>query len=74
MEAAAGAASEAAGKGKKKKIGFYQTPEEAARTRAAWAHTMGHTGHTTITSYMEAAIASYTRQLEAEYNDSKPFS
>lgn len=58
---------------KKKKVGFYQLPAEEKRTRAAWMHTMGHTGHTTITSYLEAAVAAYTRKLEEEYNDSKPF-
>lgn len=60
-------------KGKKKKVSFYQHREEEDRARAAWMHTMGHTGHTTITSFMEAAVANYTRQLEADYNDAKPF-
>lgn len=63
----------AASKGKRKKVSFYQHVDEEARARAAWMHTMGHTGHTTITSFMEAAVANYTRMLEAEYNDSKPF-
>lgn len=61
-------------KSKKKKVSFYQHPEEEERARKAWMHTMGHTGHTTITSFMEAAVANYTRQLEAEHNDAKPFS
>lgn len=60
-------------KAKKKKVSFYQLPEEEDRARAAWMHTMGQTGHTTITSFMEAAVATYTRQLEAQHNDSKPF-
>lgn len=62
-----------ASKAKKKKVSFYQLPEEEQRARAAWMHTMGHTGHTTITSFHEAAVSHYTRQLEAQYNDSKPF-
>lgn len=63
----------AAPKSKKKKVSFYQHPEEEARARAAWMHTMGQTGHTKLTQFMEAAVASYTRQLEAEYNEAKPF-
>lgn len=60
-------------KAKKKKVSFYQLPEEEQRARAAWMHTMGHTGYTTITSFHEAAVSYFTRHLEAEYNDSKPF-
>ena len=60
-------------KPKKKKVSFYQLPVEEDRARAAWMHTMGHTGHTTITSFMEAAVSEYTRKLEEQYNDSTPF-
>jgi len=58
---------------KKKKVSFYQLPAEEARARAAWMHTAGHTGHRTITSFMEAAVSAYTRELEKQYNDSTPF-
>ncbi len=58
---------------KKKKVSFYLAPEEEARAEAARLFTMGHTGLTTVTSYYEQAIAEFTRKLEAEYNDSKPF-
>lgn len=58
---------------KKVKVGFYMFPAEKARARAAWMNTIGHTGHTSITLFMEAAIAEYTRQLEREHNDAKPF-
>lgn len=57
----------------KKKIGFYIRPEEEERAEAARLHTAGYTGHKTVTAFYEAAIASYTRQLEEKYNDSKPF-
>lgn len=60
-------------KEKKEKRNFYMLPSEEARSRAAWMHTMGHTQHLSVTSFYEAAIASYTRELEKLYNDSKPF-
>lgn len=66
-------ASEPAASKKKKKVSFYQLPAEEDRARAAWMHTMGHTGHRTITSFMEAAVSTYTRELEKQYNDSTPF-
>lgn len=58
---------------KKKKVSFYLSPDEEARAEAARNFTMGHTGLKTVTSYYERAIAEFTRKLEAEYNDSKPF-
>lgn len=58
---------------KKKKVSFYLSPEEEARAEAARIFTAGHTGLKTVTSYYEQAIAEFTRKLEAEYNDSKPF-
>lgn len=64
---------QASPKPKKKKVSFYQLPAEEARAKAAWAFTMGHTGHRTVTSFYEEAVSSYTRELEAKYNDSKPF-
>lgn len=67
------AASEGAAE-KKVKVGFYMLPSEKNRARAAWMNTIGHTGHTSITLFYEAAIAEYTRQLEREHNDSRPFS
>lgn len=67
--AASGGAAE-----KKVKVGFYMLPAEKSRARAAWMNTIGHTGHTSITLFYEAAIAEYTRQLEQEHNDSRPFS
>lgn len=71
---ASGQAPRSATKGaKKKKVSFYQLPAEEDRAKAAWMHTMGHTGHTTITSFFEAAVSEYTRKLEERYNDSKPF-
>lgn len=60
-------------KDKKKKVSFYQLPADEKRARAAWMHTMGHTGHITITSFMETAIAEYTHRLEKEFNKSQPF-
>lgn len=63
----------AAGSQGKKKVSFYQRKEEIPRTRAAWMHTMGHTGLTNYSHFVDAALEQFTRQLEAEYNDSKPF-
>ena len=60
-------------KKKKKKVSFYQYEEDKERAMAAWQFTMGHTGHTTVTSFYEAAIREYVLALEAKYNDSKPF-
>jgi len=58
---------------KKKKVSFYLAPEEETRAKAAWQFTMGFTNHRTWTSFFEEAVRRYTRELEAEYNDSKPF-
>ena len=67
-------ASQAAPKApKKKKVSFYLAPEEESRAKAAWQFTMGHTEHLTWTSFFEESVRRYTRELEAKYNDSKPF-
>lgn len=58
---------------KKKKVSFYLAPEEEARAKAAWQFTMGFTEHLTWTSFFEESVRRYTRELEAKYNDSKPF-
>jgi len=58
---------------KKKKVSFYLEPAEEARAKAAWQFTMGHTEHLTWTSFFEESVRRYTRDLEAKYNDSKPF-
>lgn len=61
-------------KPKKKKANFYQTEEDEARAQAAWRHTMGHTGIRYWTEYVEEAVRQFTRDLERDYNDSRPFS
>lgn len=58
---------------KKPKVSFYAKEEDEERARAAWLHTAGHTGHKTWTAFLEEAMNSYTRRLEGEYNNQKPF-
>lgn len=58
---------------KKPKVSFYAQEEDEERARAAWLHTAGHTGHKTWTAFLEEAMNSYTRRLEGEYNNQKPF-
>jgi hypothetical protein len=58
---------------KKPKVSFYAQVEDEERARAAWLHTAGHTGHKTWTAFLEEAMNSYTRYLEGEYNNQKPF-
>lgn len=60
-------------KKKRPKVSFYADEDEQARANAAWLHTAGHTGHKTLTSFLETAMIKYARELESEYNDSKPF-
>lgn len=60
-------------KKKRPKVSFYADEDEQARANAAWLHTAGHTGHKTLTSFLETAMIKYARELEREHNDSKPF-
>lgn len=58
---------------KKKPVSFYMDPEEIDRARSAQMFTAGHTGLMSKTAFYEEAVAQYVRELEAKYNDSKPF-
>lgn len=52
---------------------IYHNDDELQRAEAAFAFTMGHTGHRSWTKFVEHAINKYTLDLEQQYNDSKPF-
>ncbi len=56
-----------------KKVGFYMKPTDQIRAKRAHTTTIIHTGLSSWTAYVNEAVMAYTKQLEAKYNDSKPF-
>lgn len=58
---------------KPKKDGFYIKPSDKERAERARTTTSIHTGLRSWTAYVNEAIMVYTKQLEQQHNDSKPF-
>ena len=56
-----------------KKVGFYMKPSDLTRAKRAHTTTIIHTELRSWTAYVNEAVMAYTKQLEAQYNDSKPF-
>ena len=56
-----------------KKVGFYMKPSDLMRAKRAHTTTIIHTDLRSWTAYVNEAVMAYTKQLEAKYNDSKPF-
>ncbi|WP_181032614.1 MULTISPECIES: hypothetical protein [unclassified Arthrobacter] len=48
-------------------------PTDQIRAKRAHTTTIIHTGLSSWTAYVNEAVMAYTKQLEAKYNDSKPF-
>lgn len=65
--------SAATNKVEKTKVGFYMTDADLLRAQRAHTTTIIHTGQRSWTAYVNEAVMSYTKQLEQEHNDSKPF-
>lgn len=73
-EASAGPAPRAGDAGKKKhRRNFYSTVVDHQRTEAARKHTMGFTDYSSYTAFVEDAVNRRTRELEAQYNDGRPW-
>lgn len=56
-----------------KKTGFWQTPEQWARTRSTYDSTRHLTGHRTMDQYLTAAVEMYDQFNEEKFNGGKPF-
>ena len=59
--------------GKAKKVGYYMLEADLERAQRAHTTTIIHTGLRSWTAYVNEAVMAYTKQLEKEHNDSKPF-
>lgn len=58
---------------KAEKVGFYMKPTDQERAKRAHTTTIIHTGLKSWTAYVNEAVMAYTKQLEQQHNDSKPF-
>lgn len=58
---------------KPKKEGYYMRPSDKERAERARMTTSIHTGLRTWTAYVNEAVMAYTKELEKQHNDSKPF-
>lgn len=58
---------------KPKKEGYYMRPSDKERAERARTTTAIHTGLRTWTAYVNEAVMAYTKDLEKQHNDSKPF-
>lgn len=72
-QAAAKPAGETSKDDEAKKVGFYMKPSDLTRAKRAHTTTIIHTELRSWTAYVNEAVMAYTKQLEAQYNDSKPF-
>lgn len=59
--------------GKAKKVGYYMLEADLERAQRAHTTTIIHTGLRSWTAYVNEAVMAYTKQLEKEHNDSRPF-
>lgn len=60
-------------KPQRKQVTYYHEGDALKRAKQAHLFTQGHTGHKGWTDFVETAVDKYTKQLEAEYNQSRPF-
>ncbi|MEV4902859.1 hypothetical protein AB0K08_16150 [Citricoccus sp. NPDC055426] len=58
---------------KPKKVGFYQDPDDTARMRGAYLHTVATEGHRSLSAFIDHAVMTEVQRLEAEYNHGQPF-
>jgi hypothetical protein len=57
----------------KRKVGFYQAPEDTARVRGAILHTGATEGPRTLSQFVDHAVMVEVERLEKKYNGGKPF-
>src|SRR5690625_804602 len=58
---------------KKRKVSFYQHPEDSARMRAALLHTQGTEGIRTLSDFINETMMAEVARLENTYNEGKSF-
>ncbi|WP_139187258.1 ParB family protein [Pseudarthrobacter chlorophenolicus] len=56
-----------------RKTSFYQQDVDADRMRAAHLNTQEHTGHATLSEFINAAVSEKTVRLERDFNDGEPW-
>lgn len=58
---------------KKRKVSFYQHPEDSARMRAALLHTQGVEGIRTLSEFINETMMAEVARLENAYNGGESF-
>lgn len=57
----------------RKQVTSYHDEDALKRAKQAHLFTQGHTGYKGWTEFVEAAVNQHTKDLEAKYNESRPF-
>lgn len=55
------------------KVSFYQDPEDTARLRAAYRHTLANTADRSLSDFIQRVVMAEVERLEGQYNSGKPF-
>ena len=55
------------------KVSFYQDPEDTARLRAAYRHTLAATSDRSLSDFITRVVMAEVGRLENEYNGGQPF-
>lgn len=55
------------------KVSFYQDPEDTARLRAAYRHTLANTADRSLSDFIQRVVMAEVERLEGQYNGGKPF-
>ena len=55
------------------KVSFYQDPEDTARLRAAYRHTLANTSDRSLSDFINRVVMAEVDQLEHRYNGGRPF-
>ena len=55
------------------KVSFYQDPEDTARLRAAYRHTLAATSDRSLSDFITRVVMAEVERLENQYNGGQPF-
>ncbi len=55
------------------KVSFYQDPEDTARLRAAYRHTLAATSDRSLSDFITRVVMAEVERLENQYNGGHPF-
>jgi hypothetical protein len=55
------------------KVSFYQNPEDTARLRAAYRHTLAATSDRSLSDFITRVVMAEVERLENQYNGAQPF-